>query len=374
MKRWIILAVLVVAVSTIATIAVEYLPLDSSSSTPGAVRYPAADTKGPKPRVVVDGDLTHHFGTAPQHFLINKDWVITNEGEADLKLWKGTIECNCTVAAFDGDKKKEEVTLKPGQKTTLHLSFETREVNGGFHKYAQIQTNDPLRPSMEFVADGTVRPSVVLYPPEPTINYFELSNDQDDHHSSVLLFSPDQPDIKITQLTSSRPEHLVVSDEPMSADDCKAMKVDKGRKIILNVKGSMPLGAFREEVVIKTDHAKQSELKLTVTGKMVGPISASPERVRWVPVHSPMGKTGEVMLTVRGLRPTRFEVESKPERIDVAVSPSDPASQGGQYRMTVKVPPGMPPGLTIMDQIVLKTDHPKAAEVKIPIDITIQAD
>jgi hypothetical protein len=215
---------------------------------------------------------------------------------------------------------------------------------------------------------------VVLYPPEPTINYFELSNDQDDHHSSVLLFSPDQPDIKITQLTSSRPDHLVVSDEPMSEDDCKAMKVEKGRKIILNVKGSMPLGAFREEVVIKTDHPKQSELKLTVTGKMVGPISASPDRVRWVPVHSPRGMTGEVMLTVRGLRPTRFEVESKPERIDVAVSPSDPASQGGQYRMTVKVPPGMPPGLMIMDQIVLKTDHPKAAEVKIPIDIRIEAD
>jgi hypothetical protein len=371
MKRWIILAVLVVAISTMATIAAQYLSLDSSA--PGAVPYPATKANGPKPAVVVDGDLTYRFGTAPQQFLLNKDWVIKNEGQADLVLTKGTIECNCTVAAFDGNKDRDSITLKPGQKTTLHLSFETRVVNGAFHKKAEILTNDPLHPSLDFVADGTVRPSVVLYPPEPTINYLEISNDQDDHHSSVLLFSPDQPDIKITQLVSSRPSHVVVSQEPMSEDDCKAMKVEKGRKIIINVKGDMPLGIFREEVVIKTDHPKQPELKLTVSGKMVGPISASPERLRLVPVHSPMGRTGELMLTVRGLRPTRFEVESKPDRIDVAVSPGGPSSQQGQYRVTVRVPPGMPPG-TIMDQIVLKTDHPKAAELKIPIDISVLAD
>jgi hypothetical protein len=373
MKRWIILAVLVVVISTMATIAVQFLPLDSSP--PGEVQYPAAPAStGPKPRVVVDGDLTHRFGTAPQQFLISKDWVIRNEGQGDLVLSKGVIECNCTVAAFDGDKSRDSVTLKPGQKTTLHLSFETRVVNGEFHKKAEILTSDPLRPSLEFVADGTVRPSVVLYPPEPTINYLEISNDQDDHHSSVLLFSPDQPDIKITQLVSSRPNQVVVTEEPMSADDCKAMKVQKGRKIIIDVKGDMPLGVFREEVIIKTDHPKQPQLKLTVAGKMVGPISASPERMRLVPVHSRMGDTKQLTLTVRGLRPTRFEVQSKPEKIDVAVVPSDPSSQGGQYRLTVKVPPGMPPGLTIMDQIVLRTDHPKAAEVKIPIDITILAD
>jgi hypothetical protein len=373
MNRWIILAVVVVVISTTATIAVQCLPLDSSS--PGEVQYPAGTTStGPKPRVVVDSDLVYRFGTAPQQFLLSKDWVIKNDGEGDLVLIKGTIECNCTVAAFDGDKKRTEITLKPGQKTTLHLSFETRGTNGSFHKYAEIRTSDPVRPALHFVAEGTVRPSVVLYPPEPTINYLEISNDQDDHHSSILIFSPDQPDIKITQLVSSRPDHITVSDEPMSDDECKAMKCEKGSKIIINIKGDMPLGAFREEVVVKTDHPKQPEVKLMVTGKMVGPISASPERVRMVPVHSPMGKTGELMLTVRGLRPTRFEVERKPERIDVAVTPSDPSAQGGQYRLTVKVPPGMPPGLTIMDQIVLRTDHPKAAELKIPIDITIQAD
>ena len=115
----------------------------------------------------------------------------------------------------------------------------------------------------------------------------------------------------------------------MSADDCKAMKVEKGRRITINVKGDMPLGYFREEVVIKTDHPKQPELKLTVAGKMVGPISASPERVLFKLVHSPQGDTGAVTLTVRGLRPTKFEVERKPEKLEVGITPLRSFLTGG---------------------------------------------
>jgi hypothetical protein len=372
MKRWILLAVLVVVISTTATVAVQYLPLESAS--PGELPYPSANKdSGPKPLAVVDGDLTYRFGMAAQQVILDKTWEIKNEGPGDLVLTKGVIECNCTLAAFDGDKNKETITLKPGQTTKLHLSFETRVVDGPFHKKAEILTNDPLHPSLNFAADGIVHPSVVLYPPESTINYLEISNDQDNHHGSILLYSPDQPDIQIVKLTSSRPDQVVVTEEPMSADDCKAMKVEKGRRITINVKGDMPLGYFREEVVIKTDHPKKPEVKLTVAGKMVGPISASPERVLFKLVHSPQGDTGAVTLTVRGLRPTKFEVERKPEKLDVGVTQVDPSTPGGQYLLTVTVPPGMPPG-DIEDQIVLKTDHPKAAEVKIPVAIRVQSE
>src|SRR4029077_20524203 len=129
--------------------------------------------------------------------VLKKDWVIKNEGKADLKLSKGEVACTCTIAEFPGGQ--ETLTLKPGEQSVLHLTFETRDNNGVYHKSANILTNDPLHPSFEFVADGTVRPSVVLYPPEPTINYMDISNDLEDHRSSILLYSPDQPDVKITK-------------------------------------------------------------------------------------------------------------------------------------------------------------------------------
>jgi hypothetical protein len=369
MKRWIVLAVLVVAITTTATVAVQYLPADSTS--PGEVAFPAAPVvKGPQPLAVVEGDTTYHFGMAAQELKLDHEWTIKNDGKADLVLTQIPPACSCTVAAFENGK--DTITLKPGSGTQLHLTFETRNNNGPYRKTANVVTNDPAHPNLEFAGEGTVRPSLVLYPPETTINFLEISNDQDDHHADVALFSPDHPDFKIIQLISSRPDGVIVSHEPLTAEDCKALKIEQGQRININVLGTMPLGVFREEVLIKTDHPKQAELRLTVTGKLVGPISANPPRVRLVPVVRQRGATGELVMTVRGLRPTRFEVERKPEKLKVEVTPNDPTKNTGQYRLTVTVPPGLPPGSRIMEEIVLKTDHPKAGLVKIPVDVAIE--
>jgi hypothetical protein len=368
MKRWALLAVLVVAITTTVTVAVQYLPAGSTS--PGELPFPApGDSSKPQPLAKVDDDLTHHFGMAAQQVKIEKDWTIRNDGKADLVLTKGPPACSCTIADFANGT--DTITLKPGDETVLHMTFETLANNGPYHKSATVVTNDPTHPTLEFAADGTVRPSVVLYPPEPTINFLEISNDQDEHRGSIMLYSPDQPDLKITELKSSRPGQVVVTEDPMTEADCKALKIAKGHRITINVTGAMPLGLFREEVVIKTDHPKQPEIRLTVTGKMVGPISASPQRLRLVPVYSNQGKTEELKLTVRGLRPTKFEVEKKPDKFQVEIQPVDPGSAGGQYLLTVTVPKGFPAG-QVMDEIVLKTDHPQAAEVKIPVDVLIK--
>jgi hypothetical protein len=365
MKRWIVLAVLVVVLTTAATVVVQSRP---GSSTSEELPFPAAPANaGPLPLAVVDGEATYQFGMAAQQVKLEKDWMVRNDGKADLVLTKGPPACSCTVANFSNGK--DTITLKPGDETTVHLSFETRDFNGSYHKSATIVTNDPVHPTLELAADGIVRPSVVLSPPEPMINFLEIANDQDDHYAKVALFSPDRPDIKITQLLSSRPDQIVVTQEPLSADDCKALKIEKGLRINVDVKGTMPLGVFREEVVVKTDHPKQPELRLTVNGKMVGPISASPERVRLVGISGRAGGSGEVKLTVRGLRPTQFTIERKPEKFQVAVAPAGP-EQPGQYRLTVTVPPGLPAGM-ILDDVVLKTDHPKAGEVKVPVDVLI---
>lgn len=368
MKRWILLAVLVVAVTTTTTVAVQYLSLDPT--TFGSSKYPALTRpSGPQPMAAVEGDLTHHFGVAAQDAKIEKEWAIRNDGEADLILTKGPTPCSCTIADFENGK--DTITLKPGERITLHLTFETRDYNGAYRKPATVVTNDMLHPTLEFVGEGTVRPAVMLYPPEKTINYVEISNDTDEHPAGVALYSVDRPDIAIAGLDSSRPGEVVVSHEPMTAEDCKGLGIEKGHRINVNVTSAMPLGVFREEVVIKTDHPKQPELRLTVTGKMVGPISTTPDRVWMVPVSSRQGATKAIILTVRGSRATTFEVAKKPEKFQVEVTPRDESNQDGQYRLTVTVPPGLPSS-TIMEEIVLKTDHPKASELKIPVDIVIE--
>jgi hypothetical protein len=75
-------------------------------------------------------------------------------------------------------------------------------------------------------------------------------------------------------------------------------------------------------------------------------------------------------LVVRGATPTRFEVSQKPARVDVEIVQSEAETQKGRYRLMVTVPPGTAAGL-IDEPIVLRTDHPRAKELKIPVRILV---
>ena len=88
-------------------------------------------------------------------------------------------------------------------------------------------------------------------------------------------------------------------------------------------------------------------------------------------VSSREGATSNVTLLVRGGRATKFEVVHKPEKIEVTIEPNETPTQKGRYRLIVNVPPGTAPGPVVEDMIIIKTDHPRASEIKIPVWIVI---
>jgi uncharacterized protein affecting Mg2+/Co2+ transport len=89
-----------------------------------------------------------------------------------------------------------------------------------------------------------------------------------------------------------------------------------------------------------------------------------------VDVVSREGASRDVMLIVRSDPGTNFVVAQAPKPLEVVVAKDEKSKLKGRYRMTVKVPPGTPTG-TVTGEIVLKTDNPKATEVKIPVSILV---
>jgi hypothetical protein len=112
----------------------------------------------------------------------------------------------------------------------------------------------------------------------------------------------------------------------------------------------------------------------TVGGKRVGPISLVPETARIHNVNPDDGGSTTVMILVRNAPDTKFEVLEAPNNLKVEITPADvkigTAAKVRQYRMTVTVPPDTPTG-TIGGTIVLKTNHPLADRVRVPVDITV---
>jgi len=390
MMRWIILGVAVVVLAAAGTLAVQLVPI---SASPGGDEpaFPAAPANagkvGPLPAVVVDEELIRQVGTVAQQTVGRLTWTIRNEGAADLHLREGEKTCSCSIIKLLENKV---VAVKPGDQFEFEFEYQTREFSNHHVWSISILTDDPNRPSIPLRIEGNVQQPVVMFPPGGAINFMSVSNDEL-HPAKVAIGSPDHPQMKILEVVSSNPAHVTAEAKLLDAEELKSVNANltapspgtgpshatttlltSGYRIEVALKVGMPLGAFHEEVVIKTDHPLRPETKISVAGTMVGPISVSPERVRMLQVVGGRETRSDVTLWVRGKSDTTFEVLASPEKLKVAIAPIDNTLKGaGRFRMTVTVPADAPAG-KIEGDIVLKTNHPQAGEVKIPVNVFVR--
>jgi len=373
MKSWIILIVLAVAITAVATVAVPFLTSDDSKAGPD---FPAASsTAGPTPRAEVEGDLTYKFGVMAQETEGKHGWTFKNTGPGPLELRNLGTDCSCTIAQLGKPTSAESpstLAIQPGSSEPIELTWNTRKVDGPYRKSARIGTNDPNRPEITLAVEGEVHPAVVTIPPDRSISFQTVNNDEP-HTVSAFVTSSDYPDLKVIRAISSNPSLLGVETRAPTPEEAERFKIEKGVAIEVTLKATPILGAFAEEVVLETDHPRQKELHFNVIGKVTGPITVAPERV--VLRNATTGKgsgIAELILWARGRSSVQIVVDKKPPGLDVAIEPVPmPAgSKGSKYKMTVKVVPGTAAG-PIDDEIVLKTDAPQANEVRVPVDVLV---
>lgn len=377
MLRWFLIAVLAAGITMAAIIAPQMISRPNRATDDLKFPTRTAEHNGPLPIASVDHDVTHSFEPMPQNAEGIHKWKITNTGKVDLELTKGPSTCSCTIANFKNDESK--YVLKPGDSTEIELKWETRQNNGEFKKSASVLTNDPLKPSIDFIVQGIVRPAVMVIPPEQVVNFNNIQNDQTASYG-IALYSSDYPQLKVTKVSSSKPEYIETSVQPLSEEELTKIQDHRrtvnqkesvfGQKVLVSIKPGMPVGLFSEEVSITTDHPnpKQGPIKVILSGKMTGPVSCYPEVLRFSQVSSDKGESMNAALIVRDKKPVNFEVVSKPEGVNVNIVPADTAKaeSTGRYRMTVEIPQGAKPG-ALEGSIVLKTDHPNARQMTIPV-------
>src|SRR5262249_9472507 len=139
------------------------------------------------------------------------------------------------------------------------------------------------------------------------------------HLMRLAIYSKERPDLKVQKISSSRPGLIVAEAKPLTAEEAKQLKVEKGYTVIVEIKPGMPLGIFHDELVLYTDHPKMPEVKLPVGGHMDGPISVTPPGLWMHDVVSRKGASRDLTLIVRGGKVTKIEVAEKPEKLDIEI-------------------------------------------------------
>jgi hypothetical protein len=370
MTRWLLLAVCVVAISAAATFFVVSSPTDADRTRSTS---PSTLTEGPPPLAVLDQDLEYHFDVMPLGASDSHVWTIMNEGKGDLLLKRGSVSCSCTVPEDFPTEAQPPKTVKPGESYKFKVKWTPKSVES-FHKTVQILTNDPKHEQLLFEINGSVTPPIVVSPEDPVLDMAQVENDHErDFH--LLMYSPDRPKMKILSATTSRPDLLEMIEEQLDEQEqayLKQKKASGGHKFLVRVKPTSKLGVFHEELVVTTDHPLRPEVRQVVTGRIVGPVQVTPTSLRLNNINSAKGASVPATIMVVGQDQTHFEIEKTPKNVKVTIAPVDEKSKrpgavkSRAYIMTVTVPPGTPPGI-IQEPIVLKTDNPRAKELKVDV-------
>lgn len=102
---------------------------------------------GPKITAKIDH---YDFGTVVEGQIVTHNFEIENSGNANLSIVRVNASCGCTVA------KPEKSLLKPGEKTFIHVEFNSEARLGTQQKFIYIYTNDPKTPEFKLSLTGVV--------------------------------------------------------------------------------------------------------------------------------------------------------------------------------------------------------------------------
>src|SRR3954452_1088275 len=93
-----------------------------------------------KPKATVAEPVTD-VGTVPKGEKIIHDFLIKNEGDADLQITNVQPACGCTVAEFDK-------VIKPGATGKVHAVGASSPFNGAFSNRVSALTDAPVWPQI----------------------------------------------------------------------------------------------------------------------------------------------------------------------------------------------------------------------------------
>jgi hypothetical protein len=355
----------------------------------GGFRPGATDATAPRAEVEA---TAHAFGSMPAGGSGSHVFEIRNAGSAPLTLTRGASSCSCTIGGFaaaDGTSGADSAVVPPGATTPVTVRW-TGKSGGPFRQQVTILTDDPRRPEIPLVVEGTVLPS---WKPVPATIILPRVSVTAGAAGGVAVFTyGDRPPV-VKSLTIDDPEaepRFVLSSSPLAAADLSAEQgATGGFRIEVEAKAGLPPGRLRQTVTAVFDIGDEVTATLPLEGivasdlLITGPGWDSDRQTLLLgTVSAATGLKTRLFLTAKGkhrdaVRPEVREVV--PTSLVVSVGPPAPVGTAGSLRipLEISVPPGSRPANHLCSQsgppgrIVLATGDPEAPTLTIPVCIAI---
>jgi hypothetical protein len=354
---------------------------------------PTAGAVSPdSPRVDVT-ETSYAFGTVGTGEIGSHRFEVRNTGGGPLTLRKGSSSCSCTVSDFDTEATEGAATSRvvpPAESTFVTVQWKGKPPGGPFRQQVTVLTDDPRRPEVVFVVEGSVLPTWKAIP--SAIVLPRLTASAIERASTTIFTYGDEPPV-VESLEVDHPEasrFFSLTSSPLFAEDLQAEPgATGGFRIDLSISPGLPLGVVKQLIRVRFRMPQEVIAEVPLEGSVGGDLvlagagwDSSRQALRLGTVSGRTGARTRLFLTVKGPHRNQVRprvVETVPDLLEVTVGEGKPIGSGAVLRIPIDIviPAGSRPVNHICSEqapagrIELETGHPDSPTVSIPVCVAI---
>jgi hypothetical protein len=273
---------------------------------------------------------------------------LTNNGTGTL-TYRTIGDCACVLAPSGG-------TLEPGETDLLRPRMDTTDFVGRMDKRLILFTNDPQRPVIEIPLVARAVPRYRFFPAQPV---WDFSRQKE----FVLGMTAPNPDWRPLDVYVEGME-ADVRQEPWTGTAADPLLSEgpqprRGMRLVITPRKALAPGRHAVNVYVGTGERRPNTARF---GFFVqSGLVAVPERVFFGVVDAP-GRRASVLLAGANRRP-KILSSILPKYLGLQTAPGDER----ELKVSLRYLGGAPSG-EIRGTVVLRTDDPSRAEVRIPYE------
>ncbi len=208
------------------------------------------------------------FGDVKQNQTLSRELTITNTGDEPLRLHEVRADCGCTTTKLTVD------SLNPGESTVLTVTFSSKKFEGPQYKLVHIQSDDPLRRSVDVSIAADVK--VPLYTRGPlgvrkTIPFSTVRRG-DTKVQEMLIWTEDL-DVLDLSATVSVPEAFTV--EFADSD------VPNRKRMLVTLQETASAKVYHEFIHVRSNHPDQPKMDVEITARVVADLYTDRSEIKF---------------------------------------------------------------------------------------------
>ncbi len=266
---------------------------------------------------------THDYGKVSQGTKVKHEFIISNKGNAELKIEKLVSSCGCTASQASSE------AIQPGAQGKIFVEFDTSGFSGEKIKTVQLYSNDPLHPMETLTLTGVIEPDLEIEPRNIFFKEVIKGSAEASAAQEVSIKVRDGVQAEIVSFKSYSP-HILVKELDTNP---------RHKRILITISPDAPTGELRDRVVVNMKGANLSSVNIPVFALVRGDLKLSTNSLSFGIIDPKLKEQlkRSVKLENSGAKPVNIQ---KIVSSDEAVKASYKTIKGGRiYLIEVEVDP-----------------------------------